>query len=181
MGRSVLTVTHILPADPMATVVAELALTAHDRTRSRHRFVATDGTPIQLNLPRGSLVRGNTLLASPDGLRVRVVAKSEPVLRVTAESPLALTRAAYHLGNRHVPLEITPGSLMLEPDAVLEAMLLQLGGLTVESLVLPFEPEAGAYHGGHVSSSYSHDSHGSHATPKPQVTTPHSHDHPHGR
>jgi urease accessory protein len=175
---SVLTVTHILPADPVATVVAELALTAHDRTRSRHRFVAIDGTPIQLNLPRGSLVRGNTLLASADGLRVRVVAKPEPVLRVTADSPLALTRAAYHLGNRHVPLEITPDSLTLEPDAVLEAMLLQLGGLTVESLVRPFEPEAGAYHGGHAHSGHPH---GSHTTSTPQVPTPHSQNHPHGR
>ncbi len=173
-----LTVTHILPADPVATVVAELALTAHDRTRSRHRFVAIDGTPIQLNLPRGSLVRGNTLLASADGLRVRVVAKPEPVLRVTADSPLALTRAAYHLGNRHVPLEITPDSLTLEPDAVLEAMLLQLGGLTVESLVRPFEPEAGAYHGGHAHSGHPH---GSHTTSTPQVPTPHSQNHPHGR
>lgn len=143
-----LTVTQILPADPAATVVAELALTAQDRTRSRHRFVATNGTPIQLSLPRGSLLRGHTLLASPDGERVRVIAKPEPVLRVTAASPLALARAAYHLGNRHVPLEISPDSLTLEFDPVLEAMLMQLGGLSVQSLVRPFEPEAGAYHSG---------------------------------
>lgn len=148
---SVLTVTQILPANAEAAVAAELMLTAHERSRSRHRFVATNGLPIQLNLPRGSLLRGNTLLGSAEGERVRVVAKPEPVLRVKAESPLALARAAYHLGNRHVPLEIAPNSLTLEPDSVLEAMLLQLGGLTVESLVLPFEPEAGAYHGGHSS------------------------------
>lgn len=157
-----LTVTHILPADPTATVVAELALTAHERTRSRHRFVATDGTPVQLQLPRGSLVRGNSLLANAEGQRVRVAAKPEPVLRVTATSALALARAAYHLGNRHVPLEIAPDSLTLEPDAVLEAMLNQLGGLTVQSLVQPFEPEAGAYHGGHAHTaqdSHTHDSH----------------------
>lgn len=143
-----LTVTQILPADPAAVVVAELALTAQDRTRSRHRFVATNGTPIQLSLPRGSLLRGHTLLASSDGQRVRVIAKPEPVLRVTATSPLALARAAYHLGNRHVPLEIASDSLTLEPDPVLEAMVMQLGGLSVQSLVLPFEPEAGAYHSG---------------------------------
>lgn len=165
-----LTVTHILPADPIAPVVAELALTAHERTRSRHRFVATDGTPVQLQLPRGSLVRGNSLLANAEGQRVRVVAKPEPVLRVTATSALALARAAYHLGNRHVPLEIAPDSLTLEPDAVLEAMLNQLGGLTVQSLVRPFEPEAGAYHEGHAHTaqeSHTHDSHthDSHAQP----------------
>lgn len=151
-----LTVIHILPADPVATVVAELALTAHDRTRSRHCFLAIDGQPIQLNLPRGSLLRGNTLLASADGQRVRVVAKPEPVLKVTAVSPLALTRAAYHLGNRHVPLEIAPDSLTLEPDPVLEAMLLQLGGLSVQALVLPFEPEAGAYHSSQAHGTHAH-------------------------
>lgn len=173
-----LTVTHILPADPTAPVVAELALTAHDRTRSRHRFVATDGTPIQLNLPRGSLVRGHALLANAEGERVRVVAKPEPVLKVTAASPLALARAAYHLGNRHVPLEIAPDSLTLEPDSVLEAMLRQLGGLTVESLVLPFEPEAGAYHSGHAHGGHTHESH---ATIEPSVPSPPSHDPLHGR
>ncbi len=170
-----LTVTQILPADATATVVAELALTAHDRTRSRHRFEATDGTPIQLNLPRGSLLRGNTLLASADGQLVRVLAKPEPVLKVIAESPLALGRAAYHLGNRHVPLEIAPDSLVLEPDPVLESMLLQLGGLSVQPLIQPFEPEAGAYHSGHghaaapaqsTSSAHAHpDSHPHHAHP----------------
>lgn len=160
-----LTVTQVLPADATAAVVAELALTAHERTRSRHCFVATDGTPIQLNLPRGSLLRGNTLLASADGQRVRVLAKPEPVLKVTAVSPLALMRAAYHLGNRHVPLEMAPDSLTLEPDSVLEAMLHQLGGLTVEALVQPFEPEAGAYRSSHT-----------HASP----STNHSHGHLHG-
>jgi urease accessory protein len=177
----VLTVTQILPANPTATVVAELALTAHDRTRSRHRFEATNGTPIQLSLPRGSLLRGNTLLASADGQMVRVVAKPEPVLKVMAESPLALARAAYHLGNRHVPLEIAPDSLVLEPDPVLEAMLLQLGGLSVQALIQPFEPEAGAYHGGHShaatpaqSASSAHSPQDSHAH------HPHAHPHAHG-
>ncbi|MEY3299723.1 MAG: Urease accessory protein UreE [Cyanobacteriota bacterium] len=167
-----LTVTQILPANAEATVVAELALTAHERTRSRHRFVATNGLPIQLNLPRGSLLRGNTLLGSADGQRVRVIAKPESVLKVTATSPLALMRAAYHLGNRHVPLEIAPNSLTLEPDSVLEAMLIQLGGLTVESLVQPFEPEAGAYHSG--------PAHGADTHADPQATIPHSHHHHHG-
>ncbi|MFH7243735.1 MAG: urease accessory protein UreE [Spirulina sp.] len=176
-----LTVTQILPADSTATVVAELALTAHDRTRSRHRFEATDGTPIQLNLPRGSLLRGNTLLASPDGQLVRVLAKPEPVLKVIAESPLALVRAAYHLGNRHVPLEISLDSLVLEPDPVLEAMLLQLGGLSVQTLIQPFEPEAGAYHSGHGHTAAPAQSASSaHAHPDSQPDSPHAHPHAHG-
>ncbi|QQE65455.1 urease accessory protein UreE [Leptolyngbya sp. BL0902] len=154
-----LTVTQILSADPAAVVVAELALTAEERTRSRHRFVATDGTPVQLQLPRGSVVRGNSLLSTAEGQRVRVVAKAEPVLQVTAASAWSLMRAAYHLGNRHVPLEITPHSLRLEPDSVLEAMLNQLGDLTVQTLTLPFEPEAGAYQSSHAHSPPTHHPH----------------------
>jgi urease accessory protein len=135
----------MLPADPTAEVVAVLALTARDRTRSRHRFVAEEGTLIALNLPRGTVLRGNALLATDQGERVRVVAKPEPVVLVTASSPWALMRAAYHLGNRHVPLELAPDALKLEPDSVLEGMLAQLGGLTLHRATLPFEPEAGAY------------------------------------
>ncbi|HIK43300.1 MAG TPA: urease accessory protein UreE [Leptolyngbyaceae cyanobacterium M65_K2018_010] len=155
-----LTLSRVLPADPEAVVVTVLALTAHDRTRSRHCFVAEDGTRVSLNLPRGTVLRGNCLLASDQGERVRVVAKPEPVVVVTAASALDLTRAAYHLGNRHVPLEISADGLKLEPDPVLEAMLAQLGGLCLRTATLPFEPEAGAYRQGeahrHSPSAHAH-------------------------
>jgi urease accessory protein len=71
------------------------------------------------------------------------------VMRVTADTPVRLMRAAYHLGNRHVPLQIGEGWLRLEQDHVLMEMLLGLGGIRVENENAPFEPEAGAYGGGH--------------------------------
>ena len=90
-------------------------------------------------------MRGGDLLQSEDSaVLVRVAAKPEPVITVCGETTLDLLRAAYHLGNRHVSLEITPEYLRLSPDSVLETMLKQLG-LTVKSEVAPFEPEAGAY------------------------------------
>jgi urease accessory protein len=157
---AVLTVNRVLPADSTVSVVTVLALTADERTRSRHRFVAEDGTPVVLNLPRGTVLRGHMRLTNDQNQQVRVMAKPEPVVVVTAESPLALMRAAYHLGNRHVALEIAPDCLKLAPDPVLEAMLSHLGGLTLHTIMLPFEPEAGAYRQGE-SHTHSHThSHG---------------------
>ncbi|SVJ49644.1 Urease accessory protein UreE [Klebsiella pneumoniae] len=82
------------------------------------------------------------------GRLVRVVARSERLLHVTCASPLELTRAAYHLGNRHVALQVGDGWLRLLDDYVLKAMLEQLGA-TVEAIEAPFQPEHGAYGGGH--------------------------------
>lgn len=128
------------PAMPALT----LPLTAEDRTRSRHRFTTTDGQPVMLHLPRGTVLQDGDMLRSDGGDLVRVVAKPEPVLTVTATSSLALLQAAYHLGNRHVPLEITATYLRLSPDPVLQD-LLQHRGLTVTESTQPFQPEAGAY------------------------------------
>jgi urease accessory protein len=143
----VLTVIHVLPPDSKTAVITTLSLTADERKKTRHRFTADDGTPIYLNLPRGSTLVHNTLLTSHEGNSVRVVAKPQPVILVKAETPFYLMRAAYHLGNRHVPLELAADYLKLEPDPVLENMVLQLGGITLTSATLPFEPETGAYSG----------------------------------
>lgn len=126
-------------------MVATLSLTASDRAKSRHRFTADDGTPVYLNLPRGTLLRGGDLLSDGDARIIRIVARPEPVVVVKAQSSFDLLRAAYHLGNRHVSLELAPDRLTLEPDPVLEALLHQLGGLDITTATLPFEPEAGAY------------------------------------
>ncbi|MFM7221500.1 MAG: urease accessory protein UreE [Nodosilinea sp.] len=144
----------ILPADPQAPVAATLALTAGDRQKSRHRFISEAGLTVHLNLPRGSVLRHGDLLICQDQQVLRVVAKPEPVVVVRATFPLALLRAAYHLGNRHGALEIQADCLKFEPDPVLEAMLQQLGGLYLEVAILPFEPETGAYRQGN------HHSHG---------------------
>jgi len=138
----------ILPADPQTPVAATLALTAGDRQKSRHRFVSEAGLTVHLNLPRGSVLRHGDLLVCQDQQVLRVVAKPEPVVVVRAASPLALLRAAYHLGNRHGSLEIQSDCLKFEPDPVLETMLQQLGGLHLEVAILPFEPEVGAYRQG---------------------------------
>lgn len=139
-----LNLTQRLPADP--TVVAEftLALTADERVRSRHYF-HTDEQDFYLHLPRGTVLQqGDLLQSEADGRLVRVSAKPEPVMTVTAQTLLDLLRAAYHLGNRHVPLEVTATHLRFSPDPVLKVMLEQLGLEVVEDIA-PFQPETGAY------------------------------------
>jgi len=136
--------------------------------RSKSRFDATDSTGRALGvfLQRGSVVRGG----DEDGSLVRVIAAPQAVLVVRAApggSPFDLLRAAYHLGNRHVALELQADHLKLEPDHVL-ADLLRSMGLQVQALQAPFEPEGGAYaaaanhdHGhhehGHDHAGHSHD------------------------
>lgn len=100
---------------------------------------------VSLHLPRGTILRDGDLLATATGdCLVRIVACREPVMTVKAKTSLDLLRAAYHLGNRHVPVEIAPDYLRLSPDSVLQAMLEQLN-LDVIEEIAPFEPERGAY------------------------------------
>lgn len=120
-----------------------LALTAEERTRSRYR-IETENEIVFLRLPRGTVLYDGDLLQAEDAsIVVRVIAKPEPILVVTA-TPLVLLKAAYHLGNRHVPVEVTQDYLRLLPDPVLRAMLEQIGTQVQEAL-LPFQPEIGAY------------------------------------
>lgn len=142
------TLTQRLTAPPETAATLTLALTADDRTRSRYRCESLEGEPVYLQLPRGTVLRDGDWLQSEDGLVVRVIAKPEPVLTVRAEDALHLLQAAYHLGNRHVPLEITPTYLRLAPDPVLRS-LLEHRGLHVVEEVQPFQPETGAYGHGH--------------------------------
>jgi urease accessory protein len=143
------TLTQRLPPDANAAVSQTLRLTAEERARSRHRFMTTEGSEVQLVLPRGTLLRdGDLLRANEDDTLVRVRARPEPVLTVRAPDAFALMRAAYHLGNRHVALELGGDFLRLSPDPVLADMLARLGLAVVEEIA-PFQPEAGAY-GGHA-------------------------------
>jgi urease accessory protein len=118
------------------------------RQKSRIRVKLESGVEAALLLERGAILRGGDRLGTADGYIVLVVAADEPVMLITATTPQQLNRAAYHLGNRHVPLQIGNGWLRLEQDYVLKDMLLGLGMTIVEQLA-PFEPEAGAYGGGH--------------------------------
>lgn len=122
--------------------------------RQKSRFDAVDSTGRALGvfLPRGSVVRGGDMLVAEDGSLIQVRAAAQPVLRVTAcpahGGPTDLPRAAYHLGNRHVALEVQADHLQLEPDPVLAGMLRSMH-LIVHEVQAPFEPEAGAYAAGH--------------------------------
>lgn len=150
--------------------------------RQKSRFEATDSLGRQLGifLPRGTLVRGGDVLVAEDGSVVKVIAAPQTVLRITAcsahGSPFDLTRAAYHLGNRHVPIELKPDHLKIEPDHVLAEMLRSMH-LIVNEVCESFEPEGGAYGaGGHG------HAHAPPAAPAPHVHGPgcsHNHDHGH--
>jgi urease accessory protein len=150
---------------------SELELDWDRRQRSRIEATDSRGRALHVFLPRGTVLRGGDVLVAEDGSLIRVKAAPQPVLVVTHDaaqgSPFDLLRAAYHLGNRHVPLELRPDRLLLEPDHVL-ADLLRRRGLVVAQAMSAFEPEAGAYlpAGGHA------HGHG-HAHP-------HDHDHDHG-
>ena len=144
-----LTFTQRLSAAADVPVSFTLSLTAEERTRTRHRFETPDGQGLYLRLPRGTVLYDGDLLQSDSSdIVVRIVAKPEPVLTVTSQTTVDLLRASYHLGNRHVPLEVTPNYLRLSPDPVLQAMLEQLG-VEVKEEVVPFQPEVGAYGHGH--------------------------------
>lgn len=125
-----------------------LQLTAEERTRLRGLRRSRCGRELLLQLPRGDALRPGEWLAGDDGLaRVRVEPAAEALLLVRAEGPLSLLRAAYHLGNRHVPLEVREGEVRLLADPVLESLLRQRG-LEVRSALEPFQPESGAYGAG---------------------------------
>ncbi|BAZ86092.1 urease accessory protein UreE [Dolichospermum compactum] len=139
-----LTFTQRQPPHDDAIVTLTLSLTAEERTRSRHKFTLADGEDVCLRLARGTVLKdGDILTDETESIYMRIIAKPEPVLTILAEIPLLL-RAAYHLGNRHVPVEITPTYLRLSPDTILAAMLTQLG-LEIQEEVVPFQPELGAY------------------------------------
>lgn len=164
--------------------------------RQKSRFDAADSTgrPLGVFLPRGAVVRGGDVLVAEDGSLVRVVAAPQAVLRITHcadhGSPFDLLRAAYHLGNRHVQLELKPDHLKLEPDHVLADMLRQMH-LVVNEVREPFEPEGGAYaagrHGEHGHShqhhehahSHEHHAHEDNDHDHSHCGHGHSHDHPH--
>ena len=142
--------------------------------RQKSRFETTDssGRSVGVFLPRGTTVRGGDVLVGADGSLLQVQAAPQAVLRITFDvahgTPFDLTRAAYHLGNRHVPIELQADHLKIEPDHVLADMLRAMH-LKVDAVNESFEPESGAYgdHGGHH---HGHSDDHSHE---------HAHDHAH--
>ena len=147
------------PADGAEVLpILKLTLPFEQRQKSRLRATAENGEEVALILPRGRVLRGGDRVAATDGREVEIVAAPEKLLHIESAE---LARVAYHLGNRHVPLQVGPGFLRIAHDHVLEEMARKLGA-RVSTVEAPFEPEAGAYrhqhdemgHGGKI-----HDHH----------------------
>lgn len=136
------------------------------RCRSRLLLRLEDGEQAVLMGERGRALRGGDRVRLADGREVEIVAADEPLLDAVSEDPRTIARAAYHLGNRHVAVQVLPDRLRLLDDHVLGDMLAGLG-LAVSALVAPFEPEGGAY--GH-GQGYAHG----HAPPGATVAKIHS-------
>ncbi len=151
---------------PAATL--RLVLPFEQRKKARQRACITDGCEVGIQLPRGTVLRGGDRLRANDGTTLEIVAAQERVSTVWGRDLRRLAQVAYHLGNRHVALEIGTGWVRYLADHVLDAMVAQLG-LSVIHHDEPFEPESGAY------------SHHEHAhTGEPQHDRLHSHSHDHG-
>jgi urease accessory protein len=152
--------------------------------RQKSRFETQDsaGRALGVFLPRGTVLRGGDVLVAEDGSLVQVGAAAQQVLRITHctkhGTPFDLIRAAYHLGNRHVPIELKPDYLQIEPDHVLADMLRAMH-LIVTAVNAPFEPENGAYAtGGH--GAHAHHGHDHHAEEAHGHGHGHAHGHGHG-
>ena len=126
-------------------VKGQLKLPFDSRQKSRLRATLVSGEEVGLMLPRGEILRGGDLVTASDGRVIEIVAEPEKVLHIETKD---LARVAYHLGNRHVPVQVGDGFLRITEDHVLEEMVKKLGA-AVTHLEAPFEPEAGAYAGGH--------------------------------
>ncbi|MCP5304866.1 MAG: urease accessory protein UreE [Chromatiaceae bacterium] len=132
-----------------------LTLPLEKRIRSRLRVTLDDGSDAGVFLERGEVLRDGDLLATGDGFIVCVRAAAEPVSEARCDDPLLLARACYHLGNRHVELQIGDGVLRYRHDHVLDDMLRGLG-LNPSYVEAPFEPEPGAYGGSAHAHAHAH-------------------------
>lgn len=156
----------VLDAADTRRATETLTLVFELRRRARLRAKLDSGREVGLLLDRGLSLKHGQRLASKDGsLVVEVRARAELLSTVQTSDVHLLTRAAYHLGNRHVPLQVEPGRLSYQHDHVLDGLMHELG-LHAQVVERPFEPEAGGYaSGGHR---HGHDEHA------------HDHDHHHG-
>ena len=150
----------VLPAgswDP-ATEVDRVLIDFDRRHRRRILLPTEGGNEVLLDLPQAARLRHGDGLALDDGGVVRVCAKPEPLLEIHAHEEGELVRIAWHLGNRHLPMQLLGDRIRIRADHVIEAMVEGLGG-HVDPIEAPFDPEAGAYAGGHQ---HHHDDDGHH-------------------
>ena len=124
------------------------------RHRRRHVLTSVGGLELLLDLPQAVRLRDGDGLALPDGRVIRVVAEAEKLLEIHAHGPAELVRIAWHLGNRHLPVQLLGDRIRIRADHVIEEMVHGLGG-HAHAIDAPFDPEAGAYAGG-ASHDHSH-------------------------
>lgn len=180
--------THVRPAGHWHEAAADtVVLGFDDRHRRRMAMTGTRGLAFLLDLPEAVALRGGDALVLEDGRLVEVVAAPEPLAEIRGRDPQHLVRLAWHLGNRHLPTQITGRGLRIRRDHVIEDMLRGLGARVIE-IEAPFDPEGGAYAGGtahghghesahghaHHDHKHRHHGHGHHGHD-------HDHDHDHGR
>lgn len=144
-----------LQADDVLTLPYEL------RQRGRLKAITDKGVEVGLFLERGKVLSDGMLLKSECGRLIRVRAQDEAVITASCDDWLAFARACYHLGNRHVPLQVGERWVRFQPDHVLQEMV-QLFGLTAEHELAPFDPENGAYSGGHHHGHHHHEDESEH-------------------
>lgn len=131
---------------PEDAAIDRVTLAFVDRHRRRLRLVADSGSPFLLDLPRAQHMADGDGLEFDNGDYVRVCAAPEPVLEIAADTPTDLLRLAWHLGNRHLPVQALDGALRIRDDHVIADMVAGLGGKVTRSRA-PFDPETGAYAG----------------------------------
>jgi urease accessory protein len=154
---------------PADTVVLDF----DDRHRRRMAMTGTRGLAFLLDLEKAVALRGGDALVLEDGRLVEVVAAPEPLIEIKGADPHHLIRLAWHLGNRHLPTQLMPKALRIRRDHVIEAMVRGLGARVVE-IEAPFDPEGGAYAGGHDHGRETHTHYHAHAH-----DDGHHHDHDH--
>jgi urease accessory protein len=152
-------ITELIDAAVAAAPSDSLTLDFDGRRKSRQRIVLDGGATAELLLPRGTVLRQGDRLRGDDGSIIAVHAAAETLSVAATDDHLLLARVAYHLGNRHLPVEITATGLQYQHDHVLDTMVQRLG-LAVRVQEGPFQPEGGAYGGGH-GHDHDHD-HGGH-------------------
>jgi len=163
--------TQLMTSQPASEVLEKVTLTFHQREKSRLKVTLPTQEEIGLFLPRGSVLKSGDILTNDEGQMLEVVAAAEAVSTIKSDDPHLLLRIAYHLGNRHVPLQVELHWLRYAHDHVLDDMVTLLGG---EVLVehAPLHPESGAYGAGGHSHGHHHEHDHSHV---------HEHKHSHGQ
>ncbi|HEY3658744.1 MAG TPA: urease accessory protein UreE [Steroidobacteraceae bacterium] len=125
--------------------IDSVVLDADERQRRRSVLTGKNGTIFLLDLPRATMLRDGDGLVLDDGTVIQVAGKTETLIEIRADTPRALARMAWHLGNRHIEVQIAGDTLRIRRDHVLETMLRGLGA-TIDPIEAPFDPERGAYH-----------------------------------